>query len=79
MVFLRGMLGTTDTSGDSMVVFTLPSGYYNGAKIIVLKVMANSGGGPAIAMIQVTTNGDVYFYGDATNYLSLDGVSFSVA
>lgn len=79
MVFLRGMLGTTSTDGDGTVVFTLPSGYYNGAKIIVLKVMANSGGGPAIAMIQVTTNGDVYFYGDATNYLSLDGVNFSVA
>ena len=73
-VNLRGLV--VRNLGSATLITTLASGYRPTARKIFASISAD-----AICRIDILTNGTVYLQagGDATNYVSLDGISFDIA
>jgi hypothetical protein len=74
IVHFEGMLksGTIGT-----VIFTLPTGYIP-ARYKYFCCATNNGSGSVIGEIVVYPNGEVHVTVGATNYVSLDGISFRI-
>jgi hypothetical protein len=70
LVHLSGMI-KNGFSGGGSIVFTLPSGYRPGSRLVFPVVL-----GETMGIIHITSTGDVIKYGLGNSYLSLSGITF---
>lgn len=76
MVFLRGIVGTSSGTGNNTVIFYLPAGYRPDQDMNFVCI-ANDGSNDGFGKVLIQdSDGAVKFFGDATNWMSLDGLSF---
>jgi hypothetical protein len=74
MVHLRGLVRSGTVSGSG-TIFTLPSGYRPGARLM-FPVICASGSTRQIGQCDITTVGEVIAIAGANTYWSLDGIVF---
>lgn len=78
LVMLRGRVDSQSGNGSTTTIFTLPTGY-RPAETVSFAVAAYGSSDWGTGQIRISSAGDVVFYGDASNWVALDGIMFSTS